>query len=75
MTTFAFVNPHWDDYCTEAELAEVFADLIAAGLPFTIEALPDDEPSDDDGSLDLADLSWSDHPSLTAEQRNPSLCR
>lgn len=73
MTTFAFVNPHWDDYCIEAELPEVFADLIAAGLPFTIEALPNDEP--DDESVDPGDFDWVHHPSLTAEQRNPSLCR
>ena len=73
MTTFAFVNPHWDDYCTEAELPEVFADLIAAGLPFTIEALANDDDDVDDGDLD--GLDWFEHPSLTAEQRNPSLCR
>ena len=73
MTTFWFVNPNWDDYCNEDELPEVFDDLIAAGLPFTIQALPDDEP--DDEAIDPGDYDWFQHPSLTAEQRNPSLCR
>jgi hypothetical protein len=66
--TFAFVNPFWDDYCNSEELPEVFSDLIAAGLPFTITALPqqqDDEPGTPVDGIEC----------LTAAERNPSLCR
>lgn len=71
MTSYAFVNPHWDDYCTADELPEVFADLIAANLPFTITAL--------DRSADTEDLQTDNDDygieCLTAAERNPSLCR
>lgn len=72
MTTYAFVNPHWDDYCTDQDLPEVFADLIAAALPFTITALDltGDDDNDDTDSATLDD--W--HECLTAAERNPSLC-
>jgi hypothetical protein len=33
--------------------------------------LADDEPDPSDDSTD----DWWEHPSLTAEERNPSLCR
>lgn len=35
------------------------------------QEIPPAEPSDDDAEL----LDWYLHPSLTAEERNPSLCR
>jgi hypothetical protein len=65
--TFAFVNPIWDDYCTTEELPDTLRDLIAAGLPFTITALPQQhhEPEAPADGIEC----------LTAAERNPSLCR
>lgn len=33
------------------------------------------DPADDDPDPDQEPSDWYDHPSLTAEERNPSLCR
>ena len=48
MVLYAFANALYDDHCNAEELPSVFADLIAAGIPFTIEAVEDDDP----------DLDW-----------------
>ena len=39
----------------------------------TLYAPTDDDPTDDDQPQEYPD--WYDHPSLTAEERNPSLGR
>lgn len=44
--------------------------LVPVGAPLWI-----DEPQDDDGSNDPAAYGWDDEPSLSAFERNPSLCR
>lgn len=72
MTSFWIVTPDWEDTFYEDELPATFSDLIATGHPFTIEAITNDDDLDD-GSFD-DDYRYG-HPSLTAAQRNPSLCR
>ena len=70
MTSFWIVTPNWEDTFSHDELPAIFSDLTAAGHPFTIELIQDaddlcfDDDDDHDG-----------HPSLTAAERNPSLCR
>jgi hypothetical protein len=70
MTSFWIVTPNWEDTFSEDDLPATFSDLIAAGHPYTIEAIP---PDDDEADFD--DDDYYGHPSLTAAERNPSLCR
>lgn len=65
---FSFSNHDWDDFCTAEELPEVFADLVAAGTPFTITALPKQQDDDPEDPLFGSEC-------MTAAERNPSLCR
>lgn len=43
MARFLCSNALWEDTYTQDELPAAFADLIAAGIPYTIEALPADD--------------------------------
>lgn len=51
MARFLCSNSLWEDTFTKDELPAAFADLIAAGIPYTIEALP----ADDDEGLEIED--------------------
>lgn len=64
-----FESASHEDWGTASDEAELHATYQETGLPYVVTNYTyDPAPVDED------DLDWYRHPSLTAEQRNPSLC-
>ena len=59
--------------CKSGSLAVELVGLHHSPVTPTLYAPTDDDPTDEDQPQEYPD--WYDHPSLTAEERNPSLGR